>query len=92
VLKYFPAESPGGINYLASMAGPYSYLGLSYIPLGGLNINNARSYLESPLVCALGGSWLAKRKIIREEQWDLITQNARAIRTLINDIRKLEKK
>ncbi len=87
VLKYFPAESSGGINHMASMAGPYSYLGISYIPLGGLNIDNVRPYLESPLVCALGGSWLAKRKLIKEEQWELITQNASEIRSLINEIR-----
>jgi len=87
VMKYFPAESSGGINHLASMAGPYSYLGLSYIPLGGLNISNARPYLESPLVCALGGSWLAKRKLIKEEQWDQITKNAREISDLISEVR-----
>ena len=88
VLKYFPAESSGGIRHLESMAGPYSYLGITYIPLGGLNIDNVRPYLESKLVCALGGSWLAKRQIIREEKWKLITQNAIGIRSLINEIRK----
>jgi 2-dehydro-3-deoxyphosphogluconate aldolase/(4S)-4-hydroxy-2-oxoglutarate aldolase len=88
VLKYFPAESSGGIKHLASIAGPYSYLGIKYIPLGGLNINNAAPYLESPLVCALGGSWLAKRNLIKEEQWDRITNNAREISGLINEIRK----
>ena len=87
VLKYFPAESSGGIKHLASMAGPYSYLGIKYIPLGGLNISNAQPYLESQLVCALGGSWLAKRELIKEEKWEQITQNALAIRTLINEIR-----
>jgi len=85
VLKFFPAETSGGMKYLKSIAGPYSYLNLEYIPLGGLNINNAASYLESPLVCALGGSWLAKREVIREEKWEVITENAREIVRIIRE-------
>jgi len=32
VLKLFPAEPLGGVDYLKSMNNPYAYLGLSYIP------------------------------------------------------------
>lgn len=88
VLKYFPAEAAGGMNLLKNMLGPYQYLGLTFIPLGGLNINNARSYLESPLITAVGGSWLAKQAVIQAEDWDTITNNAREIRNLIQEIRK----
>ena len=87
ILKYFPAETAGGLEHLRNMAAPYQYLGLKFIPLGGLNIDNARSYLESPLITAIGGSWLAKRPLIQAENWDAITKNAREIRALITDIR-----
>jgi 2-dehydro-3-deoxyphosphogluconate aldolase/(4S)-4-hydroxy-2-oxoglutarate aldolase len=87
ILKYFPAESAGGMHHLKNMAGPYQYLGLKFIPLGGLNIGNARSYLESDLITAIGGSWLAKRPLIQAEDWDTITRNAKEIRDLITDIR-----
>ena len=87
ILKYFPAETTGGMKHLKSMAAPYQYLGLKFIPLGGLNIDNARSYLESPLITAIGGSWLAKRPQIQSENWDAITNNAKEIRALINLIR-----
>jgi 2-dehydro-3-deoxyphosphogluconate aldolase/(4S)-4-hydroxy-2-oxoglutarate aldolase len=87
ILKYFPAESAGGMDHLKSMAGPYQYLGLKFIPLGGLNIKNARSYLESDLITAIGGSWLAKRPLIQAEDWDVITRNAKEIRDLITEIR-----
>ncbi|MCB0843344.1 MAG: bifunctional 4-hydroxy-2-oxoglutarate aldolase/2-dehydro-3-deoxy-phosphogluconate aldolase, partial [Bacteroidetes bacterium] len=33
VLKFFPAETSGGIKHLQSMAAPYQYLGLQFIPL-----------------------------------------------------------
>jgi 2-dehydro-3-deoxyphosphogluconate aldolase / (4S)-4-hydroxy-2-oxoglutarate aldolase len=88
VLKYFPAETSGGLNHLTNMVAPYQYLGLKFIPLGGLSMANAASYLESPLITAIGGSWLAKRPLIQAENWAAITQNAKEIRELITIIRK----
>lgn len=87
LLKFFPAEPSGGLSYLASLAAPYTHLGLRYIPLGGLNVKNARSYLESPLVGALGGSWLAPRDLIAAEKWDDIAANARAASDLVRTVR-----
>ncbi|MCL4143266.1 UNVERIFIED_CONTAM: hypothetical protein GTU68_024294 [Idotea baltica] len=88
VLKFFPAETSGGMKHLGSMSAPYQYLGLRFIPLGGLNIENSRSYLESPIITAIGGSWVAKRPLIQNENWETITQNAKEIRRLITQIRK----
>lgn len=87
ILKFFPAKTSGGIKHLESMVAPYQYLGLQFIPLGGVNMENAESYLESPLVTAVGGSWVAKRNLIQNEDWDTITQNAKEIRTLISQIK-----
>jgi 2-dehydro-3-deoxyphosphogluconate aldolase/(4S)-4-hydroxy-2-oxoglutarate aldolase len=88
VLKFFPAEPLGGINYLKNMVAPYKYLGLKFIPLGGININNASGYLESELITAIGGSWIAKQALIQSEDWAAIAYNAKEIRTLINKIKK----
>lgn len=87
VLKYFPAEQIGGMYYLKNMVAPYQYLGLKFIPLGGLDITNAKEYLESELITAIGGSWIAKQSLILEENWPTITSNAKNIRALINQIR-----
>lgn len=88
ILKYFPAATSGGIKHLESMAAPYQHLGLKFIPLGGCNIENAASYLNSPLITAIGGTWVAKRPLIQAENWDQITQNAQEIRNLIQSLRK----
>lgn len=88
ILKYFPAETSGGMKHLKSIVAPYQYLGLQFIPLGGVNMSNAASYLESPLITAVGGSWVAKRHLIQEENWTQITQNAKEIKALINHIKK----
>jgi 2-dehydro-3-deoxyphosphogluconate aldolase/(4S)-4-hydroxy-2-oxoglutarate aldolase len=87
ILKYFPAETLGGMKHLTSMAAPYQYLGLRFIPLGGLNLSNAGEYLESPLISAIGGSWIAKRQMIRAGEWDAITKNSMEITRIISEIR-----
>lgn len=87
VIKYFPAESSGGMNHLKNMGAPYQYLGLKYIPLGGVNMSNAREYLESDLILAIGGSWIAKRDLILAENWEQITANAKEITDLVKEIR-----
>ncbi|MEO7317108.1 MAG: bifunctional 4-hydroxy-2-oxoglutarate aldolase/2-dehydro-3-deoxy-phosphogluconate aldolase [Ginsengibacter sp.] len=83
VLKYFPAETAGGLEHLISMVNPYLYLGLKFIPLGGCNISNAATYLQSDLITAIGGSWIANSDLIRSENWNMITANAAKITSLI---------
>lgn len=87
ILKFFPAETSGGMKHLESMSAPYIHLGLKFIPLGGCSLENAGSYLQSPLITAIGGTWLAKRPLIQSEDWSTITNNAREIRNLITKIR-----
>lgn len=87
LLKFFPAEPSGGMPYLKSMAGPYKHLGLSFVPLGGLRPTNAGDYLESPLVAAVGGSWIAPRDLIAQQDWRAIAANAREAARLASGIR-----
>ncbi len=87
VLKFFPAETSGGLKHLNSIVNPYQYLGLQFIPLGGCNLNNATEYLKSELITAIGGSWIAERSLIHAENWDKITENALAIKNLINNLK-----
>lgn len=77
LLKFFPAESSGGIAYLNSMAAPYAHLGIEFIPLGGLDVNNFTRYLALKNVPAVGGSWIAPRDLIQNKAWTAITANAK---------------
>lgn len=87
-LKFFPAEPSGGMAYLRSMHAPYAHLGLRFIPLGGLNADNMVTYLADPAVPAVGGSWIAPRKLIQQEDWSAITENAAECRQLIDELRR----
>ena len=87
ILKYFPAEPAGGLAYLKSMANPYTHLGLKYVPLGGLNQDNFKAYLEFPSILAVGGSWIAKRNVIQKNDWKTITNNAHQASQVVNNLR-----
>jgi 2-dehydro-3-deoxyphosphogluconate aldolase/(4S)-4-hydroxy-2-oxoglutarate aldolase len=81
ILKFFPAESAGGVPYLKSINAPYNYLKLSYIPLGGVNEENLGAYANMSQVLAIGGTWIAQRPLIKAKQWDEIEVRAkRAVR------------
>jgi len=87
VLKFFPAEPSGGLNYLTNMAAPYAHLGLRYLPLGGLTAASLPDYLADPLILAVGGSWLASRPLIRDGDWTRIRTNAGEARRIVDQVR-----
>ncbi len=86
-LKFFPAEPIGGLPYLKSMAGPYSHLGLRFMPLGGVNAENMVPYLQNPLVFAVGGSFVARRSCIQQRDWAGITETARNAAEIASAVR-----
>ena len=86
-LKFFPAEPSGGIKYLRSMYAPYAHLGLQFIPLGGLTAANMAAYLFDRAVPAIGGSWLAPRALIQEQNWSAVIDNATEARRIITELR-----
>ena len=87
-LKFFPAEPSGGIKYLRSMYAPYAHLGLQFLPLGGIRADNMAGYLFDSAVPAIGGSWLAPRKEIQEQNWSVVIDHATEARRIIKDLRE----
>ncbi|MEA5108767.1 MAG: bifunctional 4-hydroxy-2-oxoglutarate aldolase/2-dehydro-3-deoxy-phosphogluconate aldolase [Sphaerochaeta associata] len=87
LLKFFPAEPSGGVEYLKSMNNPYAYLGLSYIPLGGVNLANLPQYAAMKEVVAIGGTWISQRKLINEHAWDEITSRAKEAKRVWHEVR-----
>jgi len=89
ILKFFPAETLGGLKHLKNMATPYEHLGVRFIPLGGINPQNMCVYLDEAIVAAIGGSWIANRALIQHQDWDQIRTNAKEA-ALIADGAKAE--
>jgi len=79
-LKFFPAETMGGVAALKAFAGPYP--DARFIPTGGITPELLPSYLQLKNVVACGGSWLAPRELLAAGRFD-------AIAALIGDAKKL---
>ena len=48
LLKFFPAEPLGGARGLGILAAPFAHLGVTYLPLGGIDKENVSAYLKVP--------------------------------------------
>jgi 2-dehydro-3-deoxyphosphogluconate aldolase / (4S)-4-hydroxy-2-oxoglutarate aldolase len=72
-LKFFPSETFGGVSALKALAGPFGHTGVKFIPTGGISAATLPNYLAIPQVAAIGGSWMAERKLVAEKAWDKIT-------------------
>jgi len=69
-LKFFPAETMGGVAMLKALAGPYP--DVRFIPTGGITPELLPNYLKLPSVSACGGSWLAPRDLLAAGKFDAI--------------------
>jgi len=63
VLKFFPAQSSGGVATLHALASVFAEA--KFIPTGGIDERNLAEYLDEPSVMACGGSWMAPRDAVR---------------------------
>jgi 2-dehydro-3-deoxyphosphogluconate aldolase/(4S)-4-hydroxy-2-oxoglutarate aldolase len=82
VVKFFPAEESGGLNYIKAVSAPFPML--KFIPTGGINAENLNSYLAFNAVLACGGSWMVKAGLINEGRFDEITRLTReAVNTML---------
>ncbi len=74
-LKFFPAESAGGVSMVKSIGGPLPQI--TFCPTGGINLAKAPEYLALPNVACVGGTWMAPKNLIAEKRWDEIEKLAR---------------
>ena len=74
VVKFFPAEQFGGVATIKAMAAPY--VGLKFMPTGGVtggvNAKNLESYLSCDKIVACGGSWMVKGDLVKAGKFDEI--------------------
>jgi 2-dehydro-3-deoxyphosphogluconate aldolase/(4S)-4-hydroxy-2-oxoglutarate aldolase len=72
VVKFFPAEQAGGLDYIKAIAAPYS--GVKFMPTGGVNAGNIAKYLSYEKIVACGGSWMVSAELINAGRFDEITR------------------
>ena len=80
VVKLFPAEAAGGVTYLKALAAPFG--GVRFVPTGGISAANLTAYLAVGQVIACGGSWMVKKQLIADHEFDTIRRLAAEAREI----------
>ena len=81
VVKFFPAQTSGGIKAIKALAAPF--VDMKFIPTGGINTENICAYLENSFIAACGGSWMVKESDINAGNFEEITKKAQEALTLV---------
>ena len=71
VVKFFPAEQAGGLDYIKAIAAPYP--NLRFMPTGGISAANIAKYIGFEKILACGGSWMAGADLINSGDFKKIT-------------------
>ncbi len=85
VVKFFPSEQFGGVDTLQALAAPY--VGMRFMPTGGVNMDNLAQYLGSKAVIACGGTWMVKSNLIEKGEFDKIARITEAAVNMVKSIR-----
>lgn len=72
VVKFFPAEPAGGLKMIKALAAPY--VGVKFMPTGGINATNVRDYLAYDRILACGGSWMVNSDLVKAGDFEKITE------------------
>ncbi len=87
VVKFFPAELAGGLKMIKALAGPY--VGVKFMPTGGINASNVREYLAYNRIIACGGSWMVKGDLIKAGDFEKITELTKEAVEIVKESRGL---
>lgn len=71
LMKFFPAETSGGVAAIKALGGPFP--DVRFCPTGGINLANVQDYLALPNVTCIGGTWMVPLDLIATGQWEQIT-------------------
>lgn len=74
LVKFFPAESSGGLAQLRALAAPLPEV--QFFPTGGITLELARDYLAFERVACIGGSWFVPPDALRERNFQQILRLA----------------
>ena len=72
VVKFFPANVYGGLNAMKNLSAPF--VGVKFMPTGGVNAQNLREYIDAPFIHAVGGSWVCPKADIAAGNFEKITR------------------
>ncbi len=84
-VKFFPAEPAGGLKMIKAIAAPY--VDVSFMPTGGISESNVREYLAYNRIVACGGSWMVKKDLVANGEFDKIKDMVAEAAAIVKEIR-----
>ena len=76
-VKFFPAEQLGGVPAIKAYNGPYKKL--TFIPTGGMTMDNFTTYTNLDNVVAIGGSFMINKKHIADKDVEAMKADIKAV-------------
>ncbi len=73
------------LKMIKAVAAPYG--DVAFMPTGGINAENVRSYLAYDRIVACGGSWMVKKDMIAAGEFDKITEMVREAAQVVREVR-----
>ncbi|MDH6366574.1 glycerate kinase/Entner-Doudoroff aldolase [Breznakia sp. PH1-1] len=86
VVKFFPAETSGGVKAIQALSAPFPQL--EFMPTGGISENNLEEYLSYSKIIGCGGSWMVKENLINEKNFSQITALVKEAISLVKNIKE----
>ncbi len=84
-VKFFPAEPAGGLKMIKAVAAPY--VNVSFMPTGGISEKNVREYLAYDRIVACGGSWMVKKDLVANGEFDKIRDMVAEAAAIVKEMR-----
>jgi Entner-Doudoroff aldolase len=75
MVKFFPAAAYGGLKTIKALSSVFPQL--KFMPTGGVNKDNVLEYLGFDKIIAVGGTWVCKKNLVNDKNWDEITRLCR---------------
>lgn len=85
LVKVFPCGQLGGAEYLKAIKGPLPQVPL--VPTGGVNLQNAATFIKAGAVALGVGGELVDKKAVADKNFQVITDNTRAYLKAIREAR-----
>ncbi|MBT5707454.1 bifunctional 4-hydroxy-2-oxoglutarate aldolase/2-dehydro-3-deoxy-phosphogluconate aldolase [bacterium] len=83
-VKLFPADGLGA-TYIKAIRAPLPHLRV--VPTGGVNLETMESFLNAGCAALGVGSSMITKEILENDNWHLLTENARAYVNKLKEIR-----
>jgi 2-dehydro-3-deoxyphosphogluconate aldolase/(4S)-4-hydroxy-2-oxoglutarate aldolase len=86
MVKVFPVAQLGGAGYIKALRGPLPHIPL--VPTGGINLQNAASFIQAGAAALGAGGELVDKELVRGKKFHVIRENTQAFLKAIRDARQ----